>query len=267
MSTYVIGDIHGCFDQFTELLKKINYKKDKDKLILLGDLVNRGPDSLSVINHCMADSSIITVLGNHDLYLLYLLSIDKATGSLKEVVEADSNKQIFKWLLKMPLMLEIVDEVTGNSFLITHAGIPEIWSSEKTKELASEVTSLLQKNPLKVLQSMWGDNPNQWNEELVNDERCRIIINYLTRMRFVDKNCKLDLKNNTVKASAGFKPWFKYSSKDHEEKKQYYVFGHWAALNGQTDDPHFIGLDTGCVWKGKLTALRLNDLEKISVDF
>jgi bis(5'-nucleosyl)-tetraphosphatase (symmetrical) len=215
----------------------------------------------------MADSNIITVLGNHDLYLLYLLSIDKATGSLKEVVEADSNKQIFKWLLKMPLMLEIVDEVTGNSFLIAHAGIPEIWSSEKTKELASEVTSLLQKNPLKVLQSMWGDNPNQWNEELVYDERCRIIINYLTRMRFVDKNCKLDLKNNTVKASAGFKPWFKYSSKDHEEKKQYYVFGHWAALNGQTDDPHFIGLDTGCVWKGKLTALRLNDLEKISVDF
>ncbi len=267
MSTYVIGDIHGCFDQFTELLKKINYKKDKDKLILLGDLVNRGPDSLSVINHCMADSSIITVLGNHDLYLLYLLSIDKAKGSLKEVVEADRNKQIFKWLLKMPLMLEIVDEVTGNSFLIAHAGIPEIWSSEKTKELASEVTSSLQKNPLKVLQSMWGDNPNQWNEELVDDERCRIIINYLTRMRFVDKNCRLDLKNNTVKASAGFKPWFKYSSKDHEEKKQYYVFGHWAALNGQTNDPHFIGLDTGCVWKGKLTALRLNDLEKISVDF
>ena len=215
----------------------------------------------------MADSNIITVLGNHDLYLLYLLSIDKATGSLKEVVEADSNKQIFKWLLKMPLMLEIVDEFTGNSFLIAHAGIPEIWSPEKTKELASEVTSLLQKNPLKVLQSMWGDSPNQWNEGLVDDERCRIIINYLTRMRFVDKNCKLDLKNNTVKASAGFKPWFKYSSKVHEEKKQYYVFGHWAALNGQTDDPHFIGLDTGCVWKGKLTALRLNDLEKISVDF
>ena len=267
MSTYVIGDIHGCFDQFTELLKKINYKKDEDKLILLGDLVNRGPDSLSVINHCMADSSIITVLGNHDLYLLYLLSIDKAAGSLKEVVEADRNKQIFKWLLKMPLMLEIVDKLTGNSFLISHAGIPEIWSPKKTKELASEVTSLLQKNPLKVLQSMWGDNPNEWNEELVDDERCRIIINYLTRMRFVDKNCKLDLKNNTVKASAGFKPWFKYSSKVHEEKKQYYVFGHWAALNGQTDDPHFIGLDTGCVWKGKLTALRLNDLEKISVDF
>ena len=95
MSTYVIGDIHGCFDQFTKLLKKINYKKDEDKLILLGDLVNRGPDSLSVINHCMADSNIITVLGNHDLYLLYLLSIDKAKGKLKEVVESNNNKKIF----------------------------------------------------------------------------------------------------------------------------------------------------------------------------
>ena len=267
MSTYVIGDIHGCFDQFVDLLNKINYKKNEDKIILVGDLVNRGPDSLSVLNYCMADSNIITVLGNHDLYLLYLLSIDKARGSLKEVVEADNKKQIFKWLLKMPLMMEIDDELSGNSFLISHAGIPEIWSPKKTKELASEVTSLLQKNPLKVLQSMWGDNPNKWHDELIDDERYRIIINYLTRMRFVDKNCALDLRNNTVTAAAGYKPWFKYCSKTHEKKKQYYVFGHWAALKGQTDDPHFIGLDTGCVWKGKLSALRLNDLERITVDF
>ena len=132
----------------------------------MGDLVNRGPDSLSVLNYCMADSNIITVLGNHDLYLLYLLSIDKAKGSLKEVVEADNKKQIFKWLLKIPLMMEIDDELSGNSFLISHAGIPEIWSPKKTKELASEVTSLLQKNPLKVLRSMWGDNPNKWHDEL-----------------------------------------------------------------------------------------------------
>ncbi len=267
MSTYVIGDIHGCFDQFIDLLNKINYKKDEDQIILVGDLVNRGPDSLSVLNYCMADSNITTVLGNHDLYLLYLLSIDRAKGGLKEVVEADNKKQIFKWLLKMPFIIEIVNELNGNSFLISHAGIPEIWSPEKTKELASEVTSMLQNNPLKVLQSMWGDNPNKWDDELIDDERYRIIINYLTRMRFVDNNCMLDLKNNTATASTGFKPWFKYCSKTHEKKKQYFVFGHWAALNGQTDDPHFIGLDTGCVWKRKLTALRLNDLERISVNF
>ena len=267
MSTYVIGDIHGCFDQFVDLLNKINYKKDEDKIILVGDLVNRGPDSLSVLNYCMADSNITTVLGNHDLYLLYLLSIGKAKGSLKEVVEADNKKQIFKWLLKMPFIIEIVNKLNGNSFFISHAGIPEIWSPEKTKELASEVTSMLQNNPLKVLQSMWGDNPNKWNDELIDDERYRIIINYLTRMRFVDNNCMLDLKNNTATAATGFKPWFKYCSKTHEKKKQYFVFGHWAALNGQTDDPHFIGLDTGCVWKRKLTAIRLNDLERISVSF
>ena len=267
MSTYVIGDIHGCFDQFVNLLNKINYQKNEDKIILVGDLVNRGPDSLSVLNYCMADSNITTVLGNHDLYLLYLLSIDESRGSLEEVIDAENKKQIFKWLLKMPLMIEIVNELSGNSFLISHAGIPEIWSPEKTKKLASEVTSALQQNPLKVLRSMWGDNPNKWNDELIDDERYRIIINYLTRMRFVGENCMLDLKNNTATAATGYKPWFKYYSKTHEKKKQYFVFGHWAALNGQTDDPHFIGLDTGCVWKRKLTALRLNDLERISVNF
>ena len=121
--------------------------------------------------------------------------------------------------------MEIDDELSGNSFLISHAGIPEIWSPKKTKELASEVTSLLQKNPLKVLQSMWGDNPNKWHDELIDDERYRIIINYLTRMRFVDKNCALDLKNNTVTAAAGYKPWFKYSSESSLEHAKYRCSG------------------------------------------
>ena len=113
---------------------------------------------------------------------------------------------------------------------------------------------------------MWGDNPNKWHDELIDDERYRIIINYLTRMRFVDKNCALDLKNNTVTAAAGYKPWFKYCSKTHEKETILCIWS-LGALKGQTDDPHFIGLDTGCVWKGKLSALRLNDLERISVDF
>ena len=267
MNTYVIGDIHGCFNQFMHLLKKIDYKKNKDKIILVGDLVNRGPDSLSVLNYCISDPTITSVLGNHDLYLLYLLSINEPKGSLKEIVEAKNNKKIFKWLLARPLMIEIFDELTENSFLISHAGIPEIWSPKKAKKLASEVTSVLQKDPSKVLKSMWGDDPKHWNDGLDGQERYRVIINYFTRMRFINNNCMLDLENNTSRPSAGFKPWFHYGSKNHIKKRQYYVFGHWASLNGKTKDPYFIGLDTGCVWKGKLTALRLNDLEKISVDF
>jgi bis(5'-nucleosyl)-tetraphosphatase (symmetrical) len=114
---------------------------------------------------------------------------------------------------------------------------------------------------------MWGDDPESWNKSLTGSERYRIIINYLTRMRFLGNAASLDLKNTSAKASKGFKPWFHYESKFYRKTKQYYVFGHWASLNGQTNNPHFIGLDTGCVWKGKLTALRMDDLEKISVKY
>ena len=100
MNTFVIGDIHGSFKQFIDLLKKINYKQHEDKIILVGDLVNRGPESLAVLNYCMADPNITSVLGNHDLYLLHLMNIGKAEGSLKKVVEAENSEEIFKWLIK-----------------------------------------------------------------------------------------------------------------------------------------------------------------------
>ena len=114
---------------------------------------------------------------------------------------------------------------------------------------------------------MWGDDPNTWNESLVGNDRYRVIINYLTRMRFLGNAASLDLKNTSTKATEGFKPWFNYDSKSYQRMNQYYVFGHWASLTGQTNNPHFIGLDTGCVWKDKLTALRIDDLEKISVQY
>jgi len=118
-----------------------------------------------------------------------------------------------------------------------------------------------------ILKAMWGDDPKSWKESLTGNERYRIIINYLTRMRFLSNASSLDLKNTSAKASKGSKPWFQYESASYRKMKQYYVFGHWASLNGKTNNPHFIGLDTGCVWKGKLTALRMDDLEKISVKY
>tara|TARA_B100000674_G_scaffold177029_1_gene143291 strand:+ start:3636 stop:4442 length:807 start_codon:yes stop_codon:yes gene_type:complete len=266
MSTYVIGDIHGCFNQFINLLNKINYKKDVDKIILVGDLVNRGPDSLSVLNFCMADSNITTVLGNHDLYLLYLLSIDKAKGKLKEVVESNNNKKIFEWLKNKPFFIEFFEQSSKKTFYITHAGIPEIWSPTKAKQLATETSLILKKEPAKMLEIMWGDEPNRWEDKLDGQDRYRIIINYLTRMRFVGDNCILDMKNKGLKSSRGYKPWFNYKSKSHEKNKEYYIFGHWAALNGRTRNDHFIGLDTGCVWGNKLTAIRLEDKKLFQVE-
>lgn len=267
MSTYVIGDVHGCFDQLINLLDKIDYDSQKDKIILTGDLVNRGPESLAVLNYCMADKNITSVLGNHDLYLLYLMSINQGKGELKPVVDAKNNIQIFEWLITRPLLIQISNQSTNNKFIITHAGIPEVWSLEKAQALADEVTQALTDNSSKILKAMWGDDPKSWNESLTGNERYRIIINYLTRMRFLGNDASLDLKNTTTKAFKGSKPWFHYESASYKKMKQYYVFGHWASLNGKTKNPHFIGLDTGCVWKGKLTALRIDDLEKISVKY
>ena len=267
MSTYVIGDVHGCFDQFIRLLKKIDYDSKKDQIILTGDLVNRGPKSLDVLNYCMADKNITTVLGNHDLYLLYLISINQGKGKLKKIVEAENNKQIFEWLITRPLLIQAFNQSTNNKFIITHAGIPEIWSLEKAQDLADEVSQALTNHPSRVLKAMWGDDPKSWRESVTGNERYRIIINYLTRMRFLSNAACLDLKNTSAKASKGSKPWFHYESASYKKMKQYYVFGHWASLNGQTNNPHFIALDTSCVWKGKLTALRMDDLEKISVKY
>jgi bis(5'-nucleosyl)-tetraphosphatase (symmetrical) len=136
MSTYVIGDVHGCFNQLINLLDKIDYDSQKDKIILTGDLVNRGPESLAVLNYCMADKNITSVLGNHDLYLLYLMSINQGKGDLKPVVDAENNMQIFEWLITRPLLIQISHQSNQNKFTITHAGIPEIWPIKKACELA-----------------------------------------------------------------------------------------------------------------------------------
>ena len=267
MSTFVVGDVHGCFAQFLRLLDKINFNESEDKIILTGDLVNRGTESLAMINYCMANPNIQTVLGNHDLYLLYLLSVNKGKGKLKTIVEAKNSKKIFKWLISRPLFIKEKDPMSGNTFFITHAGIPEIWSPSKAQKLAKEVSNALKHNPKKFLSRMWGDRPRTWNDGLQGTDRHRIIVNYLTRMRFINESATLDLKSTGTKNIDGFKPWFKYNSDKYKDKNYYFLFGHWAALNGNTKSKYFVGLDTGCAWKGKLTAMRLEDLKKFSVKY
>tara|TARA_B100000029_G_C17607584_1_gene967974 strand:+ start:7993 stop:8784 length:792 start_codon:yes stop_codon:yes gene_type:complete len=258
MSTYVIGDVHGCFNELRRLLEKINFKKDEDKIIFIGDLVNRGTQSLEVLDFCLQNrSSVTTVLGNHDLFLLKLMINNSSSKHLKSICLHKNKKEYFDWLIKRPLIIK--KKIGPKNFYISHAGIPHVWSMNQAIKISKNVLQLIRKEPKKFFNLMWGNHPKQWMQGLEKDDELRLVINYLTRMRFINKDGKLDLISNGIYSKSGLDPWFKYINL---KENQVLIFGHWAALNGKTNLKNIIGLDTGCVWGRKLTAIRLND-EKI----
>ena len=265
MAHYVIGDIQGCYDELILLCEKIKFNPDKDLLIFAGDLVNRGPKSLEVLNFCLKyKNSIKGVLGNHDFYLLYLLEHKGNNKSLSSILNAKNNNKINKWLKELPLLLKIEIKENKETFWIVHAGIPFIWDFKKATRLSNEIKSVMKYDSANILENMWGDKPSLWNDNLEKYERYRTIINYFTRMRYLDKKGGLKLKKKDLKPENNHIPWFKqtnYNLKDGEN----IVFGHWAALNGKTKLDNIIGLDTGCVWGNKLTAIRLEDKKLFQV--
>lgn len=257
MSHYVIGDVQGCYDELIALTNKIKFDPDKDKLIFAGDLVNRGTKSLEVLNFCIKNKkSINAVLGNHDLYLLYLIEHKKRNKSLKKILNADNIVKIHKWLKKLPLLLKF--EINNESFWISHAGIPYIWSLKTAKNLSKEIQTALKNDSFRLLENMWGDTPSKWKDNLKDYKRYRIIINYFTRMRYLDKKGSLKLGKKNLKPEKNHIPWFE-QTKDNLKENETIIFGHWAALEGKTNLKNIIGLDTGCVWGNKLTAIRLED--------
>jgi bis(5'-nucleosyl)-tetraphosphatase (symmetrical) len=259
MAHYVVGDVQGCFKELEALLKKVKFNKETDQLIFAGDLVNRGKDSNKVLEFCINNKkSVSGVLGNHDFYLLYLIEHQKKDKSLKKVLESKNLQQYQSWLKALPLFLEIKIKETNEVFWISHAGIPFIWSIDDAKKLSKEVQSSLKNDASNILAKMWGDTPKKWNENLKGYKRLRVIINYFTRMRYLseDGSLKLDLKSKTAKK--GYIHWFN-QTKENIKNKQNIIFGHWASINGVTNIDNIIGLDTGCVWGNKLTAIRLED--------
>ena len=257
MSHYVIGDVQGCYDELIELCSKIKFDPKKDTLIFAGDLVNRGPKSLEVLNFCLQNKkSIKAVLGNHDLYLIYLIEHKKNNKSLKKILNASNVSRIHKWLKKLPLLLKI--NINGHNFWISHAGIPYIWDFKTAKKLSKEVQVGLKENSFELLANMWGDTPSKWNSKLEKQKRYRVIINYFTRMRFLNEKGALKLKKKNLKPEKNHIPWFNQTTHNLKENESI-LFGHWAALEGKTNLDNIIGLDTGCVWGNKLTAIRLED--------
>jgi bis(5'-nucleosyl)-tetraphosphatase (symmetrical) len=265
MATYVIGDLQGCLTPLVELLENIHYHPERDKLWFAGDLINRGEESLETLRFVKSlGNNATVVLGNHDLHLL---AVSHGHGKLKrgdtlaEILTAADRDDLMNWLRQQPLFH--YDEQLNT--VMTHAGIPPCWDLAKTQSLASEVEAKLRSDRVDdFFATMYGNTPDKWRDDLTGLDRLRTITNYLTRMRFCDENSKLDLKSkegiNT--AEKGFAPWFNYPSKVPEGC--HIVFGHWAALEGKTQLEHIHALDTGCVWGGSLTALRLEDKQRFS---
>ena len=233
MSHYVIGDVQGCYDELMLLCKKIKFNPKKDKLIFAGDLVNRGPKSLEVLNFCLENKkSIKAVLGNHDFYLLYLIEHKKRNKSLKKILSADNISKIQKWLKKLPLLLKL--KIKNDVFWISHAGIPFVWELKKAKKLSKEIQVALKNDSFDLLKNMWGDTPSKWNNKLKGYSRYRIIINYFTRMRFLDNDGVLKLKKKNLKPEKNHVPWFEQTTHNLKNNETV-IFGHWAALEGKTN--------------------------------
>ena len=280
MANYVIGDLQGCFDEFMALLKKVAFAPDKDTLWLLGDLVNRGPKSLQTLRYVMGlGESARTVLGNHDLHFLavyYGGHETKRSDTLDELLSAADVDEIASWLRSQPLLQE--QQELG--WLMVHAGVPPLWTLEETRLRAQEAQRFYAgSGGAEFFAGMYGNVPARWSDDLAGLARMRCIVNYLTRMRLVarDGTLDFDLKGAPSVLPEGFLPWF---SQDRPEALGVRVaFGHWAALEGQTDDLEYItdeaipqvpqlevaALDTGCVWGRELTALCLESGKRVAV--
>ncbi len=265
MAIYAIGDVQGCFQELQQLLALVAFDPVQDQLWFAGDLVNRGPDSLAVLRFVkQLDAAAVTVLGNHDLHLLALAYGERQRGrkdaSLQAVLDAPDADELVQWLRQQPLLHQ------AQGFVMTHAGIPPQWSVEQAAARAAEVEQALRGPGIReFLHHMYGDEPDCWHEDLQGQLRLRVITNYLTRMRALDAQGRLNLgfKESVSELLPPWQPWFAFYRT--QPPAQQLLFGHWAALNGRVGLSGIHGLDTGCVWGGQLTALRLDDLERFQV--
>ena len=257
MATYVIGDIHGCFDSAQALLSEIRYCPGKDRLWLVGDLVNRGPRSLAVLRWARGlGEQAVVVLGNHDLHLLARaagVSEARSKDTLEEVLAADDASQLLAWLRSRPLLHR------EGRWVMVHAGLFPAWSVAVAEPLAREAERALQGRGMKRLLAAVKTPPfPAWSEKLPAFERRRLALSAFTHLRTLTADgqpCER-FAGPPAEAPPGCSPWFERPH--HREPGLTVVFGHWAAL-GLHLAPGVIGLDTGCVWGNRLTALRLED--------
>jgi len=266
MSTYVIGDVQGCFYQLQQLLTHIQFHPQRDTLWFTGDLVNRGPQSLEVLRFVKSlNNKSKIVLGNHDLHLLAVFYGARQMNpgdTFTDILMAPDAPELMYWLKSQSLFY--YDE--QSNIALVHAGVAPMWTIEKAVALAHEVEVVLCGDGyINFFKNMYGNEPALWQENLTGHDRLRCITNYFTRMRFCRADGRLDLfaKVEIKYANDDLIPWFALPNRVNANHK--IMFGHWAALGGIADAPNVYALDTGCVWGNCLTALRLEDGKRFSV--
>jgi len=257
---YLIGDVQGCCGALDALLAKIDFSPSRDRLFVLGDLVNRGPRSLDTLRRLRGlGNAAQCVLGNHDLNLLAVahgVRKPHRGDTLQEILDARDRDHWLDWLRQRPLALSL--EGTGGGWLMVHAGVVPQWTREQTLLLAGEVERVLRSAAAEeFLQVMYGDEPARWRDDLVGAERLRFIVNVLTRIRFVDADGTLDLhtKDGLESVPPGMFAWF--DAPGRATAGVPIACGHWATL-GLIDRPDLLAIDTGCVWGRQLTAVRVD---------
>ncbi len=272
MTTYVIGDLQGCYDELQTLLKAINYNPEQDYLWFAGDLVNRGPKSLEClrfVKELNEAGKADTVLGNHDFHLLAAYSGLKKfvskSDTLKPILQADDVDEMIDWLRRQPLM----HKHPIYSAVMVHADIPPQWTINEAKTYAEEVEAQLARDDWQdyIVNHLFGSEPDAWLHTLTGYDRLRYIVNAFARMRYCDAQGKLEFDIKTAPQAQNendeFQPWFVFPNrrnKDHE-----IFFGHWSTL-GAIDAYQVHATDTGCLWGGQLSAYAIESKQRFCVD-
>ncbi|NOL49961.1 symmetrical bis(5'-nucleosyl)-tetraphosphatase [Pelistega europaea] len=264
---WAVGDIQGCCNALETLLEHPEIQQDPDaQFWFAGDLINRGPQSLRTLRTIMAlGDRAVCVLGNHDLHLLAVyagIRRENKSDTIDEILQDPDVENIIDWLRHRPLAHY------AHQHLMVHAGVMAKWDVKKTLKLAGEISEALRsKNWKKYLQKMYGNEPNRWRDSLTGAKRRRVIVNALTRMRmcFPDGSMEFGSKDapSSVSKRDNLLPWFELP--DRKTEKTTIVFGHWSTL-GLMVRKHLIALDTGCVWGGKLSAIRLSDRKLVQIE-
>ncbi|MCU0943485.1 MAG: symmetrical bis(5'-nucleosyl)-tetraphosphatase [Hydrogenophaga sp.] len=255
MSLYLIGDVQGCDEALGRLLDTLDFSPSRDRLVVLGDLVNRGPASLAVLRRLMVlGGSAQSLLGNHDLHLLAVahgVRRPHRSDTLDGILDAPDRDALLDWVRQRPLAL------MERGWLLVHAGVLPQWSDTEALTLAHEFESVLQgPDWIAFLHEMYGNQPTRWAETLTGSDRLRVIVNAFTRLRFctTDGEMEFATKDGAAAAPAGFMPWFEVPGRRSADTPV--AFGHWSTL-GRLVRPRLLALDTGCLWGGCLTAARI----------